>query len=97
MRYFSYVRVSTDAQNTASQKALIRDWAKKNSVEFDKKIEIKISSRESSSKRGVDGLIDELKSGDVLVVAELSRLGRSMLETLNIIDTLNKKGVFIEL
>jgi len=34
-----------------------------------------------------------LNPGDQLLVAELSRLGRNMLETLNLIHELNEKGV----
>lgn len=39
--------------------------------------------------------MDRLQSGDLLLVAELSRLGRNMLETLNLINTLQKKDVQI--
>ena len=37
----------------------------------------------------------KLKKGDVLLVAELSRLGRNMMETLNIINTLSEKKIKI--
>ena len=37
----------------------------------------------------------KLVEGDVLLVAELSRLGRNMLQTLNIINELSERGVQI--
>jgi len=40
-------------------------------------------------------LVARLQSGDLLLVAELSRLGRNMLETLNLINTLHENGVQI--
>jgi DNA invertase Pin-like site-specific DNA recombinase len=40
-------------------------------------------------------LFEKLSEHDILLVVELSRLGRNMLEVLNIIDSLNKKGVKI--
>jgi DNA invertase Pin-like site-specific DNA recombinase len=39
--------------------------------------------------------LDLLQSGDHLLVAELSRLGRNMLETLNIINVLSERGIKI--
>ena len=56
-------------------------------------ITIEISSRENTKERRIDELLTRLKGGDTLIVAELSRLGRNMLETLNIINELSENGV----
>ncbi len=40
-------------------------------------------------------MIEELNEGDKLIVAELSRLGRNMLEVLNLVELLDKKSVEI--
>jgi DNA invertase Pin-like site-specific DNA recombinase len=45
--------------------------------------------------RKIDEIIEKLDQGDWLVVAEISRLGRNMLQTLGIINTLTEKGVKI--
>ncbi len=58
-------------------------------------IEIEISLAKNQAERRITELIDKLQDGDLLLVAELSRLGRNMLETLNIIHELTQKGVKI--
>ena len=48
-----------------------------------------------SKERRIDELRAKLADGDTLIVAELSRLGRNMFETLNIINALGESGVRI--
>ncbi|GIK65464.1 MAG: hypothetical protein BroJett018_32580 [Chloroflexota bacterium] len=52
-----------------------------------------MSSRKTPHERRIDKLLERLSSGDYLLVAELSRLGRNMLETLNIINTLSERDI----
>jgi DNA invertase Pin-like site-specific DNA recombinase len=54
----------------------ILDYANKNGLKIDNWIEIKASSRKSPAERRIDELVSKMNSGDVLIVAELSRLGR---------------------
>ncbi len=54
-----------------------------------------MSSRKTPQERRIIELQDLLQTGDHLLVAELSRLGRNMLETLNIITTLSERGIRI--
>jgi len=56
---------------------------------------LRFSSRKDKTERKIDALIEKLNKGDLLLVAELSRLGRNMLETLNIINELTEKGIII--
>jgi DNA invertase Pin-like site-specific DNA recombinase len=48
-----------------------------------------------SPKNPYEPLLSMLNKGDMLLVAELSRLGRNMLETLNIINEISKNGINI--
>jgi DNA invertase Pin-like site-specific DNA recombinase len=59
-------------------------------VEF---IEETVSGRKSWKNRKIGVLISELQKGDILIVTELSRLGRSMLEIMEILSILLRKGV----
>ena len=92
---FSYLRVSTDAQDTEKNKADIlkfsndRDFGK---VQF---FEEKVSGKKSWKEREIKKLIDELGEGDRLIVPELSRLGRSMLEIMEILAVAKEKGIAI--
>lgn len=90
-----YIRISTDKQDTTKQKYLILEYAQKNNITIDKFIEIEISSKKTEKERRITELKETLKKDDTLIVAELSRLGRNMLETINLIQELNKKEIKI--
>lgn len=91
----AYIRVSGNKQDTENQKFKILDYAQKEKISIDEIIEIEISSTKKKQDRKIDQLIESLNSGDTLIVTELSRLGRKMLEVLNIINDLIEKGVKI--
>ena len=92
---YAYIRVSTDKQDLQNQKYAILEYVNKKklgSVEF---VEESVSGKVSWKNRKLKDLIDDLKSGDNLIVAELSRLGRSMLEIMELLSILLRKGVNI--
>lgn len=88
-----YIRVSTEKQDLEKQKYIIEEHAKQNHIVIDEIIDIEISSRKSMEDRKIDILINMLNKGDRLIVVELSRLGRNMIETLGIIEKMNNLGV----
>ncbi len=90
-----YIRVSTDEQDLSKQKHLLLEYAQQQRLIIDQFIEAEVSSRKTPKERRIEELAALLKAGDHLLVAELSRLGRNMLETLNIITTLNERGIRI--
>ena len=93
MTTIGYIRVSTEQQDLEKQRHLLLEYAHQQKIAIDEFIEIEISSRKNQRERRITELIEKLKSGDRLIVAELSRLGRNMLETLNLINTLNEMDV----
>jgi DNA invertase Pin-like site-specific DNA recombinase len=90
-----YIRVSTDEQDLNKQKHLLLEHAQHQRLIIDEFIEAEVSSRKTPKERRIEELLDLLQFGDHLLVAELSRLGRNMLETLNIITALSDKGIRI--
>ena len=60
---------------------------------IDEFIEIEISSKKSQKARLIEALMEKMKSGDTLICTELSRLGRNMLEILNLIEKFNQIGI----
>jgi DNA invertase Pin-like site-specific DNA recombinase len=94
-KVIGYIRVSTDKQDLDKQHHLLLDYAQKQNMRIDEFIQVEISSRKNAKERRIDELIAKLAAGDTLIVAELSRLGRNMLETLNIINQLSETGVKI--
>src|SRR4030095_14073504 len=95
MTTIGYIRVSKDDQDLKKQRHLLLEYSQQQKLLIDEFIEIEISSRKNPDERRITELINKLQDGDLLLVAELSRLGRNMLETLNIIDELTQTGVKI--
>lgn len=93
MQIIGYIRVSTDKQDLLSQKHTLLEYAQCHQMIIDRFIEIEISSRKSKKERRIDELLEILQPEDYLMVVELSRLGRNMLETLNIINELSKRNI----
>lgn len=85
---FGYIRVSTSDQNVESQKNLISRYLVDKRLQIDEWVELEVSSRKSLEQRGITALLGKLSKGDSLIVSELSRLGRSIKEVLQIIETL---------
>lgn len=77
------------------QKHLLLQYAQTNQLLINEFIHAEVSSTKSTKERRIDELSNKLTAGDLLLVAELSRLGRNMLQTLNIINELSERGVKI--
>jgi len=91
--YLGYIRVSTDKQDNQKQKHLILEYAQENNFKIDEFIEVEESSRKTEKQRRITEMKTKLHVNDTLIVAELSRLGRNMLEVMNLIQELNDNGV----
>jgi DNA invertase Pin-like site-specific DNA recombinase len=91
----AYLRTSTDKQDLNNQKLEILEYARKNSLHIDDFIAIAISSRKDRRARRIEELLKKLKSGDTLIVTELSRLGRSTGEVISLIDELIANDITI--
>lgn len=91
MAVIGYIRVSSNKQTCEHQHHEIQQFAKHNNINIDKWVEETITSRKPLNKRQLGQLLNELKDGDILIAAEISRLGRSLLEVMRILETcLNK-------
>ncbi len=90
-----YLRVSTGEQELDKNKADILRLA--NDLDLGKVhfVEEKISGKISWRKRKVAEILDDLTDGDALIVSELSRLGRSMLECMEILSLALQKEVSV--
>ncbi len=91
-----YLRVSTIDQDTEKFKADILTFHNQKRfgghVEF---LEEKVSGLTSWKKRKLKDLVDSMVSGDILIVPELSRLGRSLIEVLEVLNALKDKDVAV--
>ena len=94
-RTYGYLRVSTMNQDTEKFKAEILKFS--NEHDFGKVhfVEETASGVKNWKERKLGELIDQLQSGDRLIVPEMSRLGRSMLEVLEILKVAKEKNVSV--
>jgi DNA invertase Pin-like site-specific DNA recombinase len=93
-RVYAYLRVSTDAQELASQKVGIVDYTKSRSLRVDEWFEEKASGALDAAKRDLGAkLLPKLQHGDALIIPELSRLGRSTVDVLATLKQLSERHV----
>jgi DNA invertase Pin-like site-specific DNA recombinase len=84
----AYLRTSTDKQDLNNQRLEILEYARRTQSHIENFIAISISSGKGRRDRRIDELLAQLTDGDTLLVTELSRLGRSTGEVINLIDEL---------
>lgn len=89
----AYIRVSTDNQDYQNQKFEILNYCDKAGMKVDKWLEVEMSSRRPAIDRRIDELVSSLKSHDRLLVSELSRLGRSTGEVIQLIKSLSDQEI----
>lgn len=91
MSIIGYIRVSSNKQTLEHQHFEIAQFAKNQGLKIDVWVEEKISSRKMLEKRRLNTLLNNLQEKDILITCEISRLGRSLLEVMKILETcLNK-------
>lgn len=91
----AYLRVSTIDQDLDKNRASILHLANEKSLGQVQFVEEKVSGKISWRKRKIADIIDNLINNDNLIVSELSRLGRSMLECMEILSIAAQKGINI--
>lgn len=89
----SYLRVSTDKQTLENQRAEITRFAQKNGLTVGRWVEEVVSGKVKDSDRKLGALLKKLKKGDTLIISELSRLSRTLLDIMSIMRMLLEKGV----
>ena len=87
---YGYIRVSSDKQTVENQRFEINNFCKRENLVIDGWIEETISGTKAYNKRELGKLLDKVKKEDLIICAELSRLGRNLfmiMEILNICMT----------
>ena len=93
MQTIAYLRVSTGGQDLAQQRLAILDYARKQRLTVHDFVELQSSAQRAAHKEQLFELIETLQKGDRLLVSELSRLGRSLSQILQVVDCLIQNGV----
>lgn len=85
---YGYIRVSTDKQTVENQRFEIETFARKRNMIIDEWKSEVISGTKKAEERLLGRLLHRLKKGDILVISELSRLGRNLLQIMSILNYL---------
>lgn len=93
MRTVAYIRISTGGQDLDSQRLTILDYAHRQGLRVDTFVEARVSSRRAAVKRGLNTVLEQVHPGDLILVSELSRLGRSVGQIIQLVDHLIKQRV----
>lgn len=95
MKTIAYLRVSTTDQDLEKNKSDILFLANQYHLGHVTFVEEMISGMVTWKKRKIANILDSLEKGDNLIVSELSRIGRSMLEIIQVLNIALEKGVHI--
>ena len=82
---YGYIRVSTDKQTVENQRFEILRFAAEKGIVIDGWIEETISGTKNYDKRKLGELLKNVKAGDLIICAELSRLGRNLFMIMEIL------------
>jgi len=94
-RTIGYLRVSTAEQDLEKNKADIALLANEKNLGRVEWVDEKISGVKDWKKRKFGEIFGTLKKGDAVIVSELSRLGRSTLQILEIMQQAKEKGIAV--
>ena len=91
----AYLRVSTGKQLLENQKNEISAFAQNRNMVIDQWVTEIASGCKQRNDRKLGTLLRRMKQGDSLIVTELSRLSRTLIDIMTIMGTLLQKGVVL--
>ena len=89
----AYLRVSTGKQHLENQKDEIMKFTAKRGMRVDRWITEIASGKKKEKDRELGRLMKALKPGDTLIVTELSRLSRTLLDVMSIMSRCLEKKI----
>jgi DNA invertase Pin-like site-specific DNA recombinase len=89
---YGYIRVSSDKQTVENQRYEINKFAENNGIDINGWIEETISGTKNYNKRKLGELLSKVKNGDLIICAELSRLGRTLFMIMDILNICMNKN-----
>jgi DNA invertase Pin-like site-specific DNA recombinase len=92
---YGYIRVSTDKQTTENQRFEINKFSIEKGIQIDEWIEETISATKKLDDRKFGHLLRKMQKGDQLVVTELSRLGRNLMQIMSILHSCMEKDIHV--
>ncbi len=94
---FAYLRVSRDNQDVANQKYGILDYCNEKRISPISVVEDTESRKTPWRERGIGRILRDAAEGDLILAAEISRLGGSPLQVLEILEEAASKRVSVHI
>jgi DNA invertase Pin-like site-specific DNA recombinase len=89
---YGYIRVSSDKQTVENQRFEINNFCKRKEIKIDGWIEETISGTKAYNKRELGKLLNKVQKDDLIISAELSRLGRNLFMIMEILNICMNKN-----
>lgn len=94
MTVYGYLRVSTDKQDCDNQRIGVENLARKKNMPIEQWIvDDGVSGAKDPEKRNLGKLLKRIRTNDVIICSELSRLGRKLFMIISILEHCMKNGV----
>ncbi|UTZ29838.1 recombinase family protein (plasmid) [Vibrio campbellii] len=93
MPQYAYLRVSSDSQDVANQKHGIYEYCNRVGIVNLFFIEDVVTGKKKWHERKLGELIEGMEVGDKLIFAEVSRIARSTLQVLEVLEVCMAKGI----
>ena len=97
MANYAYLRVPTNTQDVENQNLSVLDYCNCQGIAPIEFVEDTTSGRKSWRDREIGRLLENAEAGDVLVAAEVSRLARSALQVLELLQVAAERGLTVHI
>ena len=92
---YAYIRVSTDKQTVENQRFELQKFATEKGIVIDKWISEIVSGTKATNDRKLGPLLKKMKKGDILILSEISRLGRNLMQIMSILNLCMTKETMV--
>lgn len=93
--HYIYLRVSSHKQSVKNQYFEIQKWCEQRNIHTYRVIAETMSGAISPDYRQLGILLKKAQKGDCLIIAEISRLGRSILQIMSVLHQCMERGITI--
>lgn len=92
---YAYIRVSTDKQTVENQRFEVQRYATEKGLVIDKWVSETVSGTKAAQERKLGSLLKKMKKGDTLIITEISRLGRNLMQIMSILNQCMSKETMV--
>lgn len=92
---YAYIRVSTDKQTVENQRFEVQKFATEKGFVIDRWVSETASGTKTSNDRKLGPLLKKMKKGDTLIITEISRLGRKLMQIMSILNQCMSKETMV--